>query len=147
MQVIEVVPSDEIESAAWIGPRLRPFNTFRAGSVIPGGFDRYARIDHHDRIGVLPADLARALVQILGPDVEAWLALWNGYGWLGGLGSRSFKFMFATGPEAPASAPSTTIYMRHPPLPARRVRLLRLPSREYLLYRGVLDRVPGWMDG
>ena len=37
--------------------------------------------------------------------------------------------------------------MRHPPLPARRVRLLRLPSREYLLYRGVLERVPGWMDG
>ena len=38
MQVIEVVPSDDIESAAWIGPRLRPFNSFRAGSVIPKAF-------------------------------------------------------------------------------------------------------------
>ena len=141
MQVIDVVPSDDTESAAWIGPRLRPFESCQAGSVVPGGFDLYARIDHPGRIGVLPADLASALVEIIGADVEAWLALWNGYGWLGGPGSRSFKFFGPPAPDVPM------VYLRQPPLPRRGARLVHLPNRAYFLYRGTLDQVPGWMDG
>src|SRR2546429_8075857 len=82
MQVIEVVPSDDIEAAAWIGPRLRPFNSFQAGSVVPGGFDAYARIDN-ERAGVLPPGAARKVLAILvrhTPDREVlWLAIRDGY--------------------------------------------------------------------
>src|SRR5438552_15887383 len=87
MQVMDVVASDDVEAAAWIGPRLRPFNSFQAGSVVPGGFDAYARIDN-ERAGVLPPGAARKVIAILvrhTPDQELlWLAMWNGYGQMPG---------------------------------------------------------------
>src|SRR5256885_6902962 len=83
MQVIDVTPSDDIAAAAWIGPRLRPFTSYQAGSVVPGGFGAYARIDH-ERTGVLPPEAARRLIAILAnhtPGRELLcLAMWNGYG-------------------------------------------------------------------
>ena len=87
MQVIDVVPSDDIEAAAWIGPRLWPFTSYQAGSVIPGGFDAYARIDH-ERAGALPPEDVRRLIAILVTHEAApemlWLAMWNGYGQMHG---------------------------------------------------------------
>src|SRR5260370_42437997 len=83
MQVIEVVASDDIKAAAWIGPRLLPFNSYKAGSVVPGGFDAYARIDN-ERAGVMPPGAARRLIAILvrhtPPHEVLRLALWRGYG-------------------------------------------------------------------
>src|SRR5690349_19478762 len=71
--------------AAWIGPRLRPFNEYVSGSIVPTGFDAYARIDH-EREGVLPEPVAVALVRVLArhtmsPDT-CWMALWDGYGYV-----------------------------------------------------------------
>lgn len=40
-----VVPSDEVEQANWIMPRLHGF-ALDVGSVVPAGFDAYARIFH-----------------------------------------------------------------------------------------------------
>jgi hypothetical protein len=40
-----MTPSDEIEAADWIGPRLHPFAQ-DVGSVVPNGFEAYARIFH-----------------------------------------------------------------------------------------------------
>jgi hypothetical protein len=144
MQVIEVGPRDDVEAAAWIGPRLRPFKSFQAGSFVPGGFQGYARIDH-EREGVMPAELARALIGILGPESEAWLALWNGYGFL--YPGRSFTMLVAFGEGSPAEAQPQPPYWLTPPLPTDGARLVNLPHRDYLLYRGTLDHVPGWIQG
>ena len=38
--------SEAVEEADWIGERLAPSGTFRVTSVVPGGFDAYARVLH-----------------------------------------------------------------------------------------------------
>jgi hypothetical protein len=38
--------SDACEEADWIGERLAPFNSYQVTSILPGGFDAYARILH-----------------------------------------------------------------------------------------------------
>ncbi len=38
--------SSHVESADWIGPRLSPFDEYRTTSIVPNGFDAYARILH-----------------------------------------------------------------------------------------------------
>src|SRR5712692_9653966 len=153
MQVIEVLASDDVEAAAWIGPRLRPFKSFQAGSVVPGGFDAYARIDN-ERAGVLPPGAARGLIAILTRHTPApevlWLAMWNGYGQMHGPPAvrtfRAVRIGADPGEAAPPPPPWPDGFM-HPPLRPRNAPLLRLPSREYLLYQGRPDQVAGWMDG
>ena len=154
MQVIDVTPSDDIEQAAWIAPRLRPFTSYQAGSVVPGGFDAYARIDHAPpagREGALPAVMARRLVRILrrgAPTEMLWLAMWNGYGQMSGSVSA---FWFGPGEPPPNPAPPTPPAPRdgwmQPPRRGRGAPLVRHEAREYLLYRGTPDQVAGWMDG
>src|ERR1700726_3758816 len=41
-----MTPSDAVESADWLASRLRPFNAYDVGAVIPTGFAGYARILH-----------------------------------------------------------------------------------------------------
>lgn len=41
-----MTPSEAIENADWIGPRLHPFKAYDVGSVIPAGFAAYARVLH-----------------------------------------------------------------------------------------------------
>jgi hypothetical protein len=41
-----MTPSEAVEKADWIGPRLHPFKAYDVGMVIPTGFDAYARILH-----------------------------------------------------------------------------------------------------
>ena len=38
--------SEAVEEADWIGERLAPFDAFKVTSVVPGGFDAYARVLH-----------------------------------------------------------------------------------------------------
>jgi hypothetical protein len=38
--------SDEIRQASWIGERLAPFGAYVVTSVVPGGFEAYARVLH-----------------------------------------------------------------------------------------------------
>lgn len=38
--------SDDVAAAGWIGPRLLPFDAHRVASVVPGGFEDYARVLH-----------------------------------------------------------------------------------------------------
>jgi hypothetical protein len=44
--VSQLAWSDDIAAADWIGPRLLPFDAYRMGSVVPGGFEAYARMLH-----------------------------------------------------------------------------------------------------
>jgi hypothetical protein len=150
MQVIELEPSDDVAEAAWIGPRLHPFNSYDAGSVIPTGFDAYARLDH-DREGVLPEAVARALVGVLSAQTSnrdpLWLAMWEGYGYM--YAGNSFATLTATRlfvPEGDEPGPSPIVW-RRPPSRHKGTPRLRLPGRAYLLYRGSLAQVPGWMEG
>jgi hypothetical protein len=153
MQVIEVVASDDVEAAAWIRPRLLPFTSYQAGSVVPGGFDAYARIDN-ERAGVLPAAAARRLIAILARHMPApgvlWLAMWNGYGQMHGPPAVRTLTAVRIGADPAEAAPPPPPWpdgFMHPPLRPKNAPLLRLPAREYLLYRGRPDQVAGWMDG
>ncbi len=38
--------SDETRQASWIGERLAPFGAYVVTSVVPGGFEAYARVLH-----------------------------------------------------------------------------------------------------
>jgi hypothetical protein len=38
--------SSAVGAADWIGPRLLPFDAYRVASVVPGGFEAYARVLH-----------------------------------------------------------------------------------------------------
>ena len=60
--------SSNVESADWIRPRLSPFEEHRATSIVPNGFDAYARILH-------PAQLPER-----GRPVVRWsdVARWSG---------------------------------------------------------------------
>ena len=149
MQVIDLEPTDDVSEAAWIGPRLHPFNSYDAGSVIPTGFDAYARLDH-EREGVLPEAVAKALIEVLSAHTPQrdplWLAIWEGYGYLYADASlitlTSTRFV-AEG-EEPGPPP---IVWRRPPSRRKGTPRLMLPGRDYLLYRGSLAQVPGWMEG
>jgi hypothetical protein len=64
--VSQLAWSDHVAAAEWIGPRLLPFDDHRMTSVVPGGFEAYARVLH-------PAeepDLDRRLVRWA--EVAAW---------------------------------------------------------------------------
>ena len=150
MGEIGVAPSDDIAVAGWIAPRLRPFNEHVGGSVVPTGFEAYARIDH-EREGVLPAHIADTIVSVLArhtttPDA-CWMALWAGYGYVDiDSRGRSWQVMFASGTETDPPPPSVFPW----PIPPQRSRTaprVHLPQRDYVLYRGSLPQVTGWMDG
>jgi len=150
MQVIELEPSDDVAEAAWIGPRLHPFNNYDAGSVIPTGFEAYARLDH-EREGVLPETVAQALVDVLSAQSSnrdpLWLAMWEGYGYM--YAGSAFATLTATRlfvPEGEEPGPPPIVW-RRPPSRPRGTPRLRLPGRDYLLYRGSFAQVPGWMEG
>jgi len=149
MQVIDLEPSDDVAEAAWIGPRLHPFNSYNAGSIIPTGFDAYARLDHEHE-GVLPETVAQALVTVLQAQASTldplWLAIWNGYGYLyAGVPQMTITATrFVSESDEPGQPP---IVWRHPPARRKGTPLLRLPGRDYLLYRGSFAQVPGWMQG
>jgi hypothetical protein len=68
--------SDQVGAAGWIGPRLLPFDDHRVASVVPGGFEAYARVLHPaeepgtgDRL-VRWAEVAAWSGQPLRPDAQ-----------------------------------------------------------------------------
>jgi hypothetical protein len=76
------------------------------------------------------------------------MALWDGYGYVdANAQGRSWQVLIAAAPgqdPPPAS-------LRYPwPIPPQRpssTPRLRLPNRDYVLYRGPSNQVPGWTDG
>lgn len=53
----EMTPSEAVEHAGWIGPRLHPWEAYDVGMVIPTGFDAYARILHPAQRDGMPRDV------------------------------------------------------------------------------------------
>lgn len=85
-----VEPSRDVEAARWLVDRLHSLGR-DVGSVVPGGFPAYVRIDHpiadgadEPQAGGLVAGDAGALAALLArftrtPD-DCWFCLWDGYG-------------------------------------------------------------------
>jgi hypothetical protein len=174
-----MTPSDEVEAADWIGGRLHPFGQDVA-SVVPTGFEAYARIFHpasrlaatrevdvrwsdvaewsgrtvhpemqfhtiavplpgretrlqawsaEPRSGALSEPQARALIGLLSghtstPDA-CWFCVWDGY--------------------ARTAPPRRAWWRRKPNVPeGRRV---RLPGRDYFLFKGPLTLGEGQLNG
>ncbi|HET9611234.1 MAG TPA: hypothetical protein VFP06_16605 [Acidimicrobiales bacterium] len=90
-----VEPSPATGEAAWLVDSLHPFGQGDTGSVVPSGFEAYARIEHDpgppDRDpheGGLDVAAVRALADHLVPATatpdDCWFCLWVGYGSVAG---------------------------------------------------------------
>ncbi|HZQ50188.1 MAG TPA: hypothetical protein VFB69_07765 [Candidatus Dormibacteraeota bacterium] len=145
---VDIEPWNDVTPAAWMRPRLRPFIEFVAGSVIPTGFEAYARIDN-ERYGKLDADFCTALIEVLLRHTAApetlWLAVWNGYGGLYADAGIASVSAFWTGPGDPP--PVDRPALRQAPRRHLKDPLIKHDSREFLLYRGRPEVVPGWLEG
>jgi hypothetical protein len=164
-----VEPSDRVAEADWIAPRLHPFGVDVA-SVVPAGFESYARLSHQPQTGVLPEPASSLLAALLAkhtstPD-RCWLCLWDGYGYLhrGGaawmvparrpmtftglrwwqrisIGGRSARRTGPPGPQPPPPPPLPE------GLPAESRPRVHLPERDFLLFAGSVAQAAGWQDG
>ena len=130
----DVTPSDAVEVAAWIAPRLLPFDEYRLGSVIPTGFARYVRLAPRSRL----ADVLRRHTTT--PD-RCWLCLWDGYGDLTGA-IATYTFVWSRDTPEHLRRPQPP-----PPKPKLRSSRVRLPHRDYLLFAGSVEQGDGWERG
>ena len=199
----DVTPSDSVDAADWIAPRLHPFAK-DVGSIVPTGFAAYARIFHpatgpvghrevemrwsevaassgrvahpemqfhaiatpvpgrpHDlaiwtgvpRDGTLSAAQLSALAEILPsytttPNV-CLMCLWEGYGYNTTAWMTAADTPADLTPRAPVD-PSFLARVSGPPRFAellKRAKRVRLPGRDYLLFKGSVDQAEGWGDG
>ncbi|MCD2191631.1 hypothetical protein [Actinomycetospora soli] len=121
-----------VEPAAldWVNERVSEFSANQVSSLVPSGFEAYARISHPHRV-----ESAAVLVEVLrsytGAGERCWFASWEGYGWVwGGI------VTFSTDPATHGLSPEPDEL----PVPAK-VRdgpRARRPHRGYVLYTGGL---------
>lgn len=196
-------PSEDVEAADWISERLHPFAQ-DVGSVIPPGFEAYARIFHpasasrdwnpvdvrwstvaswsgrtvhpemqfhsiaaplergepvgrmpwsgEPRLGVLSKQQMGALTDLLPKftsSAQTFFCLWEGYGYV--TGAVAALQVFKQGaPTAGAQRPRR--WNLRMPVPKGRGNLperkrVKLPHRDYLLFRGPIAKAQGWEDG
>jgi hypothetical protein len=196
-----LTPSDEIEAADWIGGRLHPFGQ-DVGSVVPTGFEAYARIFHpawrlegakevavrwsdvaewsgrtvhpemqfhtiavplpdretrfeawsgEPRLGVLSTAQCTALVELLArhtstPDT-CWFCVWNGYGTFNP--SSISEFRAYSGVLRGVRAWWWRVQPRFPKAKTKVPdgKLVRLPGRDYFLFKGPLSLAAGHTYG
>jgi hypothetical protein len=189
----DVAPSDEVEKADWIRAALHPSRLAHdVGTVIPAGFEAYARIFHpasgpfgaevrwaevaswngtivhpemqfhsiggpwndlpqsvgpsvyQPRLGTLSPRQAAALVALLARHTSTagscWLCLWDGYGYF----EPNSGFAELTARPIGSPPDREPELVTFPVLPKSRV---RLPDRDYLLFKGSISDAVGWEDG
>jgi hypothetical protein len=197
----EMAPSEEIEAAEWIGGRLHPFGQ-DVGSVVPTGFEAYARIFHpasrlagREQVEVRWSDVAEwsgrtvhpemqfHTIAVPLPDRDTRLQAWSYEPWLGALSERQARALvtllarytstpnvcwfcvwagygfFNTSAVQWLSADSGVAshlqawwwrvrvnFQRRKPVP-QKGKLVRLPARDYLLFKGPLALALGHRDG
>jgi hypothetical protein len=130
----EVTPSDKVEAADWIGPRMLPFRNAKIGSVIPTGFDSYVRVNPH-------VELASILRRHTSSPDRCWFCLWDGYGYLTG------SVVVLTAWKLQPGEPLRGTPVRRVPPPKLQKSRVRLPGRNYLLFSGSVQQGDGWQDG
>ena len=177
-----LAPVTDLAPATWVQAAMPDFGGPLCGSILPGGFEAYARILHpaktrdgwipwrdvaawsgapleplsqweeicrpdlpsHERPfhvepweGSLGPARRAVLTALLAPATttpdDVWFCFWYGYG---AFHAGSISAVFAsTDPNASAPAPPT------PAIDADTLPTLRLPHREYYVFRGPIDRV------
>jgi hypothetical protein len=166
----DVDPSEDVQLAAWIGDRLHGF-ALDVGSVVPSGFDAYARIFH-------PGLFQRLRLEDPEREVSwATVAAWNhkivhpemqfhsiGGPWQG-IAQRAGPPVYEPRTGALSKRQSSALawlLSRHTGTPdacwmclwdgygdlrpSQRNRV-RLPHRDYLLFHGAVPRAAGWDQG
>jgi hypothetical protein len=197
-----VTPSDAVEAADWIPGRLHPFAK-DVGSVVPTGFEAYARIFHpasspgrlepsgtivpgvelrwsevaarsgktvhpemqfhaiapqpdnpanglvyEPRLGVLSKGQLSALVDVLSSHTTTsdacCLCLWEGYGY-----STAVWMAFSSSGESRDDPPPPPPQIGPPHFAElyERAKRVRLPGRDYILFKGSVAQAQGWDDG
>lgn len=159
----DVESSEHTQAGDWIAPRLHRFGR-DVGSIVPTGFDAYARLPESLRDGVVPI-----LEKHTTTPHRCWLSLWDGYGYLHP-GAMAPLVAFRIGPppgrlrrwwlgavlarqlarRPPLLAPMTPPPPRPPPFPGPPPPTeprVHLPGRDYILYMGSASQGAGWEDG
>lgn len=131
----DATPSDDVEVASWIAPRLLPFGAAKIGSVTPTGFDAYLRVNRD-------VELTEVLSRHTSTPDRCWFCLWDGYGYLHGAGSVQYLFSWSADTPAAEHVPPPAA-----PTPKLRTSRVRLPNRDYLLFTGPVEQAAGWQDG
>jgi hypothetical protein len=134
--------------AALSSKAVHPQMQFHA--IAPPAQDPEPRI-YEPRLGVLAKAQAGALVALLSrhttTPTSCWLCLWDGYGYLhpGGMA----PLIAAMPPFARVRVGLKRLQLRwsKPKPPRRDGPRIRLPSRDYLLFRAPVAEALGWEDG
>jgi hypothetical protein len=146
----------DVSKAEWFTERRDPW--MQLCSIGPSGFARYARLFHpvepHDEPsdaatllnleGDLDAEVLQRLTGVLAeytetPD-ECYFGLWDGFGDIYGGSSVAVAFSVD---EAADLTTAPTVAPAFPPHVIEGPRL-RIPARDYLLFRGPLDEAGQW---
>jgi hypothetical protein len=137
------------EVASLTGKTAHPEMQFHA--IAPPPHDPEPHF-YEPRLGVLSPSQASALVAVLSkhtstPDV-CWLCLWEGYGYLHPGGSAVFV-LASRGRFARLRVPLKRLQLRWsmPRPPRKQGPRVRLPGRDYLLFRAPIAEALGWEDG
>jgi hypothetical protein len=135
------------EVAATTGRVVHPEMQFHAiATPVPGQSSEPSPWTYEPRLGLLSERQAGALVELLPthtttPDA-CWFCLWAGYGY-----NTAVWMTFST---EPGPSPSPQL---QPPGAAQWGELIKhrkmvmLPGREYLLFKGTTVQAQGWQDG
>jgi hypothetical protein len=138
------------EVAAWTGRKVHPEMQFHAiATPAEPRWDTPLPWSAEPRLGVLSKRQARALVDLLPAHEDCWFCLWDGYGYV--TGAITSVSAFKQGPPPARPRRPTRWHLRMPfpkaigNLPDRK--RVRLPNRDYLLFRGPIAEAEGWEDG
>ena len=148
----------DVSQADWFAGRTEPWR--QLGALGPGGYARYARLFHPagqgddagdpddlmNRRGDLePATLQR-LLTVLGRHTttpgDCFFGLWEGFGWIRGSPSIAMYQGFVQRRLA-RQAVRLTVAPAFPPEVMAGPRV-RIPARDYLLFRGPLGQAGQW---
>jgi hypothetical protein len=163
-----LTPSDEIEAADWIGPRLHPFAQ-DVGSVVPSGFEAYARIFHPagrlagaHQVEMRWSDVAAWTGRVVHPEMqfhsiaaplpgrETRVRGFNAEPWLGALSEGQARALVEVLARH-TSIPDTCwfgVWEGYGTFKTRpKWKRVSLPHRNYFLFRGPLSLAPGHLDG
>jgi hypothetical protein len=143
------------EVAAWAGRKVHPEMQFHriTSHALQRLQDDATPWSSEPRLGVLSKSQIRALIAPLAvftttPEA-CWFCLWDGYGYVNGAVTSLAVFKQGS-PKAGARRPRRwNLRMPAPKAignnPDRK--RVRLPNRDYLLFRGSVAEAEGWMDG
>jgi len=162
----ELTPSEEVEAAGWIGERLHRFAQ-DVGSVVPSGFEAYVRIFHPawrlagtKEVEVRWSDVAEwggrivhpemqfHSISVPLPDRETRLQSYTFEPRAGVLPERQARALveLLAGHTATPELCWFCVWDGYADVRGGRKRV-RLPSREYILFKGPINDAPGQVNG